>query len=163
MQSPESAAQQNTAADGGAPNTGGDIPRKSTSGVFSGPLGIMLFLLLFGTAAYLSYRTLMTPDPVEPAGTSREFFCAEAQKPFEYSMNVGETYPVLSPYSHKKTGYPVEKCYWTRDGKRKREPTYVILNEFLGKNGDTICPDCGRIVVGHNPAPPDSIPLADGK
>jgi len=163
MQGPEPATQQDPMNAGRASTIGSDVPRKGASGVFAGPLGIALFLVLFGTAAYLSYRTLMTPEPVETAPLSKQFFCVEAQKPFEYTLTGGETWPIESPYSHKKTGFPVEKCYWTRDNKRMREPTFVILNEYLGKKGDTICPVCGRIVIGHNPLPPDTVPLAEGK
>ena len=67
---------------------------------------------------------------------------------------------MVSPYTNKKTGYPAEKCFWTRDGKRKAEPTYLLLNEHRGKKGPTICPDCGRIVYPHNPTPPSDTPLA---
>lgn len=45
------------------------------------------------------------------------------------------------------------------DGKRKETPDYIVLKETLGKSGDTICPVCGRIVLGHNPAPDESVPL----
>lgn len=62
------------------------------------------------------------------------------------------------PYAHPKTGeptlFPAEKCFWTRDGKAKVQPTFVLLNEYSGKSGETLCPDCGRKVVSHNPMPP---------
>ena len=55
--------------------------------------------------------------------------------------------------SGKKTGVPAEACYWTADGGTKKNPTWVLLNELAGKPGPTFCPDCNRLVVGHNPAP----------
>ena len=61
------------------------------------------------------------------------------------------TMPVLSPFSGKNTGYPAELCYWTKDGSIKTDPTPVLLNTYIGDNSPTFCPDCGRLVVGHNP------------
>ena len=72
----------------------------------------------------------------------------------DYGIREGETIPYKNPKTGERTLYPAEKCYWTRDGKAKLEPTYVLLNETIGKPGPTICPDCGRRVVGHNPMPP---------
>lgn len=97
---------------------------------------------------------------MNPSGGSlsrdRMFVDAKTNQPFEYTLKAGDALPVAAP-SGGKTGYPSEQCYWTKDGKTKKEPTYVILNEQLGKDGPTFCPDCGRLVVGHNP-PPDQRP-----
>ena len=81
------------------------------------------------------------------------FICAETKKPFEYELVAGDRIPVRSPHSGKESGYPAELCYWTKDGKTKDEPTPVLLNNYLGKTDPTFCPDCGRLVVGHNPLP----------
>jgi hypothetical protein len=87
-------------------------------------------------------------DPNEPT-----YVCAETGKPFKHRSELGESPPVLSPYTGRNTGYPAEPCFWTADGSPKSDPTWVILNQSLGKSGPTFCPDCGRLVVGHNPAP----------
>jgi hypothetical protein len=126
----------------------------------SGGLGIFVFVVVFGAAAYLTYRTLWNPPPLAPEGLETMFVCSETGKPFPYTLKQDEDFPVISPFTNKKTGYPAEACYWTKDGKRKTKPTYVILNSRLGKPGDTICPDCGRVVQPHNPLPPPSTPLA---
>jgi hypothetical protein len=144
----------------GAPTMNPDSASPRPAGPLSGPLGILLFIVFFTAAGYLAYRTLRNPPIPDAEPLPTEFLCIETNKPFEYAMQIGEKWPVKSPYSGKNTGYPVEKCYWTKDGKRKSEPTYVILNQHLGKKGDTICPDCGRLVIGHNPSPPESVPLA---
>lgn len=138
------------------------VPARSsaTKGPLSGGLGIVVFLALFGAAGYLTYKTLTTAPIPEPIPINTTFKCLETGKVFEFAMTEGEHWPVTSPFSNKKTGYPVERCYWTRDGKRKEEPDYVILNETLGKSGDTICAVCGRIVIGHNPTPDEKVPLA---
>ena len=83
----------------------------------------------------------------------RVFVCSETGRPFELELKAGMKIPVHSPHSGKDTGYPAELCYWTADGKVKSEYTAVLLNEQLGKPGQTYCPDCGRLVVRYNPLP----------
>lgn len=61
------------------------------------------------------------------------------------------TYPVKCPDTGKETGYEAELCYWTKDGHPKDEPIPVLLNKYKGDPGPTFCPDCGRLVVYHNP------------
>lgn len=79
---------------------------------------------------------------------------AETGKVFEgYRIKDGDTWPWPHPSTKNRTLYPTETCYWTSDGGAKLEPTYVILNSIVGKEGPTICPDCGREVVAHNPMP----------
>jgi len=71
-----------------------------------------------------------------------------------YAVEEGSTQPWKNPKTGKNTLYTVEACFWTKDGKAKLEPTFVLLNEYIGKPGPTKCPDCGRTVVPHNPIPP---------
>lgn len=68
----------------------------------------------------------------------------------------GASYPMVNPKTGKKTLYRPEPCYWGKDGKPKDKPTWVLLNGVKKLPGPTICPDCGRTVVPHNPAPPPS-------
>jgi hypothetical protein len=136
-------------------------PAAKAGGPLSGGLGLFVFVVLILAAGYLSYRTLTEADPAAPRPLERDFVCSDTGRHFVYTLQMGDTWPVLSPFSKKHTGYPAERCYWTRDGKRKSAPTYVILNEMVKKPGDTICPDCGRLVVGHNPEPPANVPLAE--
>ena len=83
----------------------------------------------------------------------RVFICSETGKTFEYAIKIGDTFPVRSPHSGKETGYRAEPCYWTRDGQIKNDPTWVLLNQTLGKPGPTFCPDCGRLVTEMNNPP----------
>ncbi len=132
-------------------------------GPLSGGLGIFLIIVLLGTAGYLTFRTLTTAEPPTFERLDAVFMCVDTNKTFSYAMDEGEHWPVLSPYSDKRTGYPAEPCFWTKvgtDWKRKTTPSYTVLNEHLGKTGDTFCPDCGRLVIGHNPPPPADVPLA---
>ena len=85
--------------------------------------------------------------------SERPFICAETGKTFTYKIKLGDTFPVESPHTGKRTGYHAEACYWTKDGKIKPEPTYVLLNRYLNKSGPTFCPDCGRLVREMNDPP----------
>lgn len=135
---------------------------KPVGGPLSGALGVVVFMALFSAAGYLAYNALRVAPPPEPDPPPAVYLCVETQKPFDHIVQKGERIPVLSPHSKRHTGYPTEQCYWTRDGKRRRSPTYVVLNDYLGKpDQPTLCPDCGRVVMhGLKPPPPDT-PLAD--
>lgn len=99
--------------------------------------------------------------PVSAANASRLWPAVDAEtgEAFpDFKVGDGEMYPWVNPKTGKKTVYPAESCYWTKDGKAKLEPTLVILNSLLGKkNQPTICPDCGRTVTAHNPMPPTQL------
>ena len=71
---------------------------------------------------------------------------ATTGKTFEHEVAVGDKLPLKAP-SGGMTGYPAEFCYWTKDGKIKKDPTPVLLNARVGKPGPTFCPDCGRSLV----------------
>lgn len=102
---------------------------------------------------YFSFRANFGTSSAMAQSRHRTFICSETGRPFEMNVDVGMTVPVHSPYSGKDTGYPAELCYWTADGSAKTVPTPVLLNLVVGKKGPTFCPDCQRLVVGHNPTP----------
>ncbi len=92
------------------------------------------------------------------ASRSRTLVDAESGEVFEnFPIKDGDRQPWMNPKTGKATLFPAERCFWTRDGKAKMKPTWVLLNQYAGKPGETICPDCGRRVVPHNPAPPDEL------
>jgi hypothetical protein len=74
------------------------------------------------------------------------YVCSETGKAFPHRNVVGEQIPILSPYSGKNTGYPAVACFWTKDGQVKDDPTWVLMNNQVGKPEPTFCPDCGRLV-----------------
>ena len=102
--------------------------------------------------AIYSARSLFRGDTPDEAFYST-YVCSETGKAFKHKNVLGESFPIRSPYSGKETGYPAESCFWNVDGTTKTEPTWVLLNQAIGKPGRTFCPDCGRLVVGHNPRP----------
>ena len=151
--------KSNTAKNSTGPDSAAPPGPAKKGGPLSGGLGLFVSAVLLATAVYLTYRTLFADEPSAP--TLVTFMCVETNKTFSHVLQKGEQWPVTSPYTNKKTGYPTEQCYWTKDGKRKRTPTFVVLNSNLGKPGDTLCPDCNRVVVGHNQPPPPNTKWAD--
>ena len=131
-------------------------PKKG--GPLSGGAGLLLVVVLLGGAAALFYKTYWNAAADAPVESMRRYMCTGDSNVFMYGLKKGESPPVPCPACKKTTGYPCEACYWTKEGGTKDTPTYVILNMHLGKTGDTICPDCGRVVVGHNPDPRKSGP-----
>lgn len=117
---------------------------------------VLASVLVLGYVAYSSYSSYLE-DP-RRAAFLPTLMDAETGEVFEkYSVGRGENRPYLNPKTGKRSLYPIELCYWTRDGKAKFPPTYVILNEMRGVSGPTICPDCGRRVTLYNSRPPDSL------
>ena len=112
--------------------------------------GVLVALGLL--AVLMTFKSTFGTTDAESFTSDRPFIDAETGKPFNYELKIGDTIPVTAP-SGKKTGYPAEKCFWTRDGKTKTQPTLVLLNSYKGGKEPTFCPDCGRLVRGHNPAP----------
>jgi len=100
-----------------------------------------------------SVRGALTTE-AESLSSNRVFVDAATNppKPFKVTVEPGMPNPVKAP-SGGMTGYPAEECWWTKDGQPRKEPYYVLLNSTIDKPGPTFCPDCGRLVVGHNPRP----------
>jgi hypothetical protein len=114
-----------------------------------------LAVVIVGACIFSIYqmKSLFGKSQAAAIGNARIFIDSESMKsyPVDLSNLVGQTFPVYSPISGKNTGYPAELCYWTKDGNVKSDPTPVLLNHFIGKSEPTFCPDCGRLVVSHNP------------
>jgi hypothetical protein len=130
----------------------------------SGSLGtgaVVAGLLIAAFIAYFAFRNAFGPSPAARMSSERVYVCAETGKSFKYTPGENELYPVMSPFSGKKTGYPGEACYWTKDGTVKPEPTWVLRNNFKGVKGPTFCPECGRwmdpnagpVAAGMDPPP----------
>jgi len=121
---------------------------KTKAGRMAAFAGAVLALIIFAYAMYGFFG----PNEAEAVSATRTFVDASTGKPFKVTLEVGMPIPCKAP-SGNMTGYPAELCYWTKDGKIKDSPTAVLLNETVGKTGPTFCPDCGRLVIGHNPQP----------
>ena len=112
-------------------------------------LGVVI--LAAGVFCFYQIRNIFGASQGAVHANDRIFVCSETGKGFHVKLTESLTIPVHSPYSGKNTGYPAELCYWTADGKPKSDPTPVLMNSYIGKTGPTFCPECGRLVVGHNP------------
>ena len=115
--------------------------------------GVAVGLVCIGLAACVWSIISNLHDDASALSRDRVFICSETGKPFNIELTPGTKIPAPSPYSGKNTGYPAEPCYWTKDGKPKEEPTWVLLNTFAKKPEPTFCPDCGRLVRPLNPPP----------
>jgi hypothetical protein len=113
-------------------------------------IGVPLLVVCAAIGAYLGVRAIMGPGEAAASSRERMFVDVTTGKPFQQELEVGMTFPVQAP-SGGKSGYPAEPCYWNADGSVRQDPSWVVLNETQGKHGPTFCPDCGRLVVIHNP------------
>ncbi len=106
-----------------------------------------------GIARWLSGTGNLARDMRE-----RTLIDAETGTVFEHMpVPAGAPLPLEHPETGRTTLYPAERCHWNADGTAKLEPTYVLLNSYVGSDEPTACPDCGRDVVAHNPLPPDAL------
>jgi hypothetical protein len=120
--------------------------------VMKGKVAVVVAVLA-GAALVMEARSYFRGAEQEVGNATRWFVDAETKQPFRQKLEMGMQVPVKSPFTKKAVGYPAELCYWTKDGKPRKDPTPVLLNADIGVDGPTFCPDCGRLVVGHNPAP----------
>lgn len=113
------------------------------------------FLLLVGSVAYI-WSHFAGASPADAANV-RTYICAETGKSFTHRLVIGETEPILSPFTNRNTGWRAEACYWTKDGRARKKPTWVLVKQRMGQQGQTFCPDCGREVTPHNALPPKKL------
>ncbi len=114
-------------------------------------VGILGALVCLGAGIYILHG-MVGPSAAEQIGNERMYIDAEGNT-FTHAIVSGEKLPVYSSASGKEDGYPAEECWWTPDGQIASQPTYVLLNSYIGKSGPTFCPVCHRMVHIHNPAP----------
>jgi hypothetical protein len=121
----------------------------------------MTIAAVFGIVAalvILGYQIMGGPPSAAEMSTRLVLIDSESGEVFRnFRIAEGESAPWANPSTGRRTLFPAEKCFWTKDGKAKLEPTYVLLNEYAGKDGETKCPDCGRRVTGRNPMPPAAL------
>jgi hypothetical protein len=117
---------------------------------------IAIYILAAGAVLWagVTIKSFVTGgNDAQAQDLTRLFICAETGQTFQYTLKIGDTIPVRSPYTGANTGYPAELCYWTKDGGTTNDPTPVLLNEYKEIHAPTFCPVCGRLVVFRNPGP----------
>lgn len=118
--------------------------------------GIAVLGILAG--AIFAYRAVAGRSALRDDINRRTLIDSVTGRVFEeFPLPTGASLPYENPKTGERTLYTAEACYWNADGTAKLDPTWVLLNELVGKDGPTLCPDCGRRVVGHNPTPPDEL------
>jgi len=113
--------------------------------------GVVLLLAALSLAGW-SIAQYFKADSFDEANS---MICIDSEtgQSFKHRKVEGESIPFLSPQTDRNTAYPAEMCYWNADGSLRKEPFPVLLNSCAGKQEPTFCPDCGRLVRGHNPVP----------
>lgn len=113
-------------------------------------------VLAVGVATYVVISWIRTANAApDEASRRRTLVCSQTDEVFtDVVIPKDAHFPLKNPKTGSDTLFIPEACYWTKDGKAKLSPTWVLLNQFKGKTGPTICPDCGREVRTHNPQPP---------
>ena len=110
-------------------------------------------------AALLVARNMSGGKSAESLNAERVYKCVECGHDFERTLKIGDSEPFACPKCGKMSAYRAEACYWAKDAaggwKAKAKPTFVVLKSRVDSNSTekTYCPDCGHIVVGHNPRP----------
>lgn len=127
--------------------------------------GLVLAALLFLVGGIAFYLLVLRGDGAsEIADDSRTQTLIDADgNVFTVHLSETSTETELINSKSGKKGFPVEWCWWTKDGKVREKPFPVLLNQYKGDPGPTFCPDCDRLVVPHNPQalpglPPPKLP-----
>ncbi len=119
---------------------------------------VVLAVAMFAFAGWMLWSQLGGGRDAEAESLTRVMIDTKSGEVFpKYRLKIGDIQPFANPKTGERTLVPAEACFWTREGNAKSEPTYVLLNQYKGQSGDTICPDCGRKVTQHNPMPPDEM------
>ncbi|MDP1663334.1 MAG: hypothetical protein Q8L55_15585 [Phycisphaerales bacterium] len=109
---------------------------------------LLLALSVFIVTSFLGGETAASTSEVRAVIDSESGELIE-----KFRLPEGKSFPYVNPKTGRNTLYLAEPCFWAKDGTIKVHPTWVLLNEFAGKSGPTICPDCGKPVKSHNPYP----------
>lgn len=120
-----------------------------------GPGGVVMAAVLVVLAGACFYYFVISGEGQSSiaADAGHRVFIDTDGKLFDHDFVIGEFPANITNPATGKHGFPAEWCWWTKDGKIRSEPYPVMLNEHVGKPGPTYCPDCGRLVVLHNPSP----------
>ncbi|MGC8623782.1 MAG: hypothetical protein ACP5I8_04945 [Phycisphaerae bacterium] len=119
-------------------------------------IGVLVIALADTGWSMLRY---LGPDAAQRYSDAPLFIDSVTGKTFHYQLKIGDTLPVLSPYTGRKTGYPASFSYWSKSGHILAHPEPVLLNTWLGKRGPTFAPLSGRLVVADEKPPrPGSAP-----
>jgi hypothetical protein len=119
---------------------------------------IGFFTVVLAGLAWSMLRYL-GPNAAQRYSAAPLFIDSVTGQTFHYQLKIGDTIPVLSPFTHRNTGYPAAFSYWSKGGHILKHPEPVLLNSWIGKRGPTFAPLSGRLVVAaEKPPRPGSRP-----
>lgn len=116
----------------------------------AGKVTVGILLVAMAGMVYWSAKSSFGSSAANMA-SDRVFVCSKTGKSFNHTLARGEKLPVYSKYSGENTGFPAEMCFWNADGSIRKDGVPVLLNQYKGDSNPTFCPECGRLVIGHNP------------
>ena len=122
-------------------------------------LVVVAAVAAIGSGGLLIARSITGRSEAGEETRLRDVIDAETGAVFrDHPIAHGASFPWKNPQTGKNSLYPAERCFWTRDGTAKLDPTLVFVKSYADPNAEeTLCPDCGRKVVPHNPTPPDNL------
>ncbi len=124
-----------------------------------GRITAIAFLVIGLSGTAWSMLRYFGPDAAARYSNSPLFIDSITGKTFHYQLKIGDTIPVLSPFTNRNTGYPAAFSYWSKGGKILKHPEAVLLNTWLGKTTPTFAPLSGRLVTANEKPPmPGSTP-----
>lgn len=121
---------------------------------------VLAVLALLASGVILYVQFFSGPVSAAEASRRRDLIDADSGELFrDFAIPDDGAFPYVNPKTGKPTLFPAEKCFWTKDGRAKLDPTLVFVKAYLGPDDPrsrepSVCPDCGRPVVQHNPLPP---------
>jgi hypothetical protein len=125
----------------------------------SGRIAVIACLVIAVSATAWSMMRYFGPDAAQRYSNNPLFIDSVTGQTFHYQLKAGDMIPVISPFTHRHTGYPAAFSYWSKNGQILRHPEAVLLNSWLGKNAPTFAPLSGRLVTPNEKPPmPGSTP-----
>ncbi len=113
----------------------------------AGPIVVVALFITGIVVLYLTYRHWWAGSSAEQRANAPVFIDCITGKAFYCNVHAGETLPVRSPFTGRRTGYPGTFAWWSANGTPLKKPDIVLLNEYLGKPGPTFDPRTNRLVL----------------
>jgi hypothetical protein len=115
-------------------------------------VAVILLIVAIGIA-FFSFLHSFRKSDAQQYSDAPMFIDAQTGQSFHYQLHIGDSIPVLSPFTGQKTAYPADFSWWSKDGTILDTPEPVLMNSWIGKSGPTFAPISGRLVTPHE-APP---------
>ena len=112
-----------------------------------GPIAAVALFMFGSLAIYLTYSHWWAASAAQQSANAPVFIDRVTGQSFYCNVHAGETVPVKSPFTGRRTGYPGTFAWWSANGTPLKKPDIVLLNEYIGKPGPTFDPRTNRLVM----------------